>query len=80
MLVVRQEIASRHPAVVRELWAVIANARRSLPRATTDMYPLGIEAVRPALDLVLSYCEQQSLVPRKIASDEIFAQARPFLD
>jgi len=80
MLAVRQEIASGHPAVVRELWAVIANARRSLPQATTDMYPLGIEAVRPALDLVLSYCEQQSLVPRKIASDEIFAQARPFLD
>jgi 4,5-dihydroxyphthalate decarboxylase len=79
MLVVRQEIASRHPAVVRELWAVIGEARRSLPAATTDMYPLGIEAVRPALDLILSYCEQQSLLPRRIASDEIFAQAEPFL-
>ena len=80
MLVVRQEIASRHPAVVRELWAAIGEARRSLPAATTDMYPLGIETVRPALDVILSWCEQQSLLPRRVRSDEIFAQAEPFLD
>ena len=79
VLVVRKEMASRHPDVVRELWATIQDARRSLPSATPDMYPLGIDAVRPALDLLLSYCEQQSLLPRKLRSDEIFADAEPFL-
>jgi 4,5-dihydroxyphthalate decarboxylase len=78
LLVIRKDLASRHPDVVRELWATI-KAARPTSSGTPDMYPLGIEAFRPAVDLLLTYCEQQSLLPRKLRSDEIFAQAAPFV-
>lgn len=80
IMVMRKDVASRHPEAVRELWATVKEARKSLPYGAPDMYPLGIEAVRPALDLLLRYCEQQSLLPRKIRSEEIFADAAPYID
>ncbi len=78
LMVVRRDVAKKHPEVIRELWSVLESAR---PKQTgaIDMLPIGVEAIRPAAELLLRYCEQQSLLPRKIGADEIFAEAQAVL-
>lgn len=78
LLVVRQDIVRSRPDVVKELWQVVKTAKPSQDGAI-DMLPIGVDAIRPALETLLSYCEQQSLLPRKFHPDEVFAEALPFL-
>jgi 4,5-dihydroxyphthalate decarboxylase len=78
MLVVRKDIAAAHPEAIRELWHAVEAARP--PQSSTyDMAPIGIEANRRALDMVLRYCEQQKLLPRRLSVDGIFAEATQLL-
>jgi 4,5-dihydroxyphthalate decarboxylase len=78
MLVVRKDIAAAHPEAIREFWQVIERAR---PRAAEgpDMAPIGIAANVPALQMILQYCEQQLLLPRKLGVEEIVADAAALL-
>jgi 4,5-dihydroxyphthalate decarboxylase len=78
MLVVRKDIAAAHPEAIREFWQVIERAR---PRAAEgpDMAPIGIAANAPALQMILQYCEQQLLLPRKLGVEEIVADAAALL-
>lgn len=78
LMVVRRDVAARHPEALRELWQVL-QAARPAPKGAIDMLPIGVEAIGPALALLLHYCEQQSLLPRKIDPAEIFAEAQPFI-
>ncbi len=79
LLVVRRDLAVARPDVIRDLWRMIRSAK---PARTgdrdmddCDMAPLGVDAVRPALEMMLRYCEQQQLLPRRFAVDEVFAEA-----
>ena len=77
LMVVRRDVATNHPNVMRELWGVLESARPKQAGAI-DMFPIGVAAIRPAVELLLRYCEQQSLLPRKIHADDIFAEAASF--
>lgn len=77
LLVVRRDLARDHPDALKELCDVI-KAARPRPTGAIDMLPIGIDAIRPSLELVLRYCDQQSLLPRKIDPAEMFAEAAPF--
>jgi len=65
MLMVRADRFAANPAALRELWNMIGNAK-------PDGAVTGIAAHRPALDLLLGYCDQQKLLPRRMSVDEIF--------
>jgi 4,5-dihydroxyphthalate decarboxylase len=36
------------------------------------MQPFGFEACRPALKMIIDYCVQQQLIPRRFAVEELF--------
>ena len=78
LVVVRRDLVNNHPDVLRELWSVLQAARPAQAGAI-DMMPIGIEAMRPAVELALRYCEQQELLPRKLRVDEAFADAARLL-
>lgn len=79
VLVVRRELAATQPQAVRELWRAVEQARPPQAGArdivACDMAPIGIAAMRPALEMLLRYCDQQALLPRRLTVDELFADA-----
>lgn len=46
--------------------------RRDTLARGIDPVPVGIEAVRPALALLIQYCVEQRLIPRRVSVDELF--------
>ena len=36
------------------------------------MHPFGFEACRPALKMIIDYCVQQQLIPRRFEVEELF--------
>jgi 4,5-dihydroxyphthalate decarboxylase len=74
VLVVRKDIAVAHPQAIRDLWRVVVDVRPPQSGAY-DMAPIGVEAHRRPLEMLLTYCEQQRLLPRKLDVDSIFADA-----
>ena len=87
MLVVRTELARRHPWLLEELRRLFAACRteyldqlssgpeaqpgRDLLAAGIDPVPMGVDAVRPALELAITYAHRQGLIPRPISVDEL---------
>lgn len=72
MMVVRRDVASAHPAAIRELWRVLHRAKPVTSSGGPDMAPMGIAANRASLAMLLQYCEQQKLLPRPMSVDDIF--------
>lgn len=71
MLAVRHDLSAER---VRALWAVLRRIR-PLPAGGVDMAPFGIDALRPSVELVLTYCIQQRLLPRALTLEDVFAGA-----
>ena len=74
VLVVRKDVAIAYPRGIRNLWRTIQSAK---PRQSgaCDMTPIGVEALRRPLEMILNYCEQQQLLPGQLDVDGIFADA-----
>ncbi|MGY3447512.1 MULTISPECIES: ABC transporter substrate-binding protein [unclassified Bradyrhizobium] len=73
LVVVTGRLATSRPDVVRSLYDLFkrAKAEAGLPGAP-DMVPFGVEANRKPLALMIDYCAQQALIPRRVAVDELF--------
>ena len=68
MVVVSQNLAERHPDVVREVHRLLvesAEASGAAPRFSAD-------EMRRSLDLITQYTAQQGLIPRAFVIDELF--------
>eukprot|EP01037_Dinobryon_pediforme_P010981 gene10981-11062_t len=78
VMVVRADVAERDPEAVRALWQCLLRAKPA-PKGGFDFAALGIEANRPPVEMLLKFCEQQSLLPRAIAFDELYAPAKALL-
>ena len=77
VLVVRRDIAERHPQVLRHLWEML-RAQRPLPTRgsiAADMSPFGVSAMNRSVQLLLDLCVQQQLLPRPLGVEELFADA-----
>jgi 4,5-dihydroxyphthalate decarboxylase len=74
VMVVRKDVAAAQPAAIHELWQAIHRAKPAAAADGPDMAAIGIEANRKSLETLLSYCEQQKLLPRKMAVDDFFAE------
>jgi 4,5-dihydroxyphthalate decarboxylase len=72
MLTVRKDIAAAHAPALQALWQAI---ERTMPAGT----PLGIDAHRKVFELLITYCDQQKLLPRRLTIDEIFEGTRAVL-
>ena len=55
--------------------------RRGLPKpGEIDFHPFGVEACRPALEMIIDYAVQQKLIPRPFTVDELFDDTTRALD
>jgi 4,5-dihydroxyphthalate decarboxylase len=67
MVAIRAGLADRR----EELTQLFAEATQ--PTEGIDMTPIGVEANRPAIELITRYAHEQGLVPRRLSVDELFA-------
>ncbi|HEX9464888.1 MAG TPA: phosphate ABC transporter substrate-binding protein [Alphaproteobacteria bacterium] len=74
--VVREAIAKERPDVVKEIFRLLALSKTAAGgTAKPDPLPMGINAVRDALTLIVEYAVQQRLIPRRFSIDELFDPA-----
>jgi 4,5-dihydroxyphthalate decarboxylase len=75
MVVVTEELARTQPKTVAEVYRMLLASKRAagLPKpGGLDMQPFGFAACRPALQMIIDYCVQQQLIPRRFAVEELF--------
>src|SRR5438309_1518264 len=75
MVVVRQELSRSRPDVVKDIFRQLHASKRAagLPDGgELDPYRFGVEACRPILEIIIDFCQQQKLIPRRISVDELF--------
>jgi 4,5-dihydroxyphthalate decarboxylase len=73
LVVVTEALAKSRPDAVREVYRMLkeSKAKAALP-AGPDFVPLGVDANRKSLALIIDYAFQQALIPRKFSVDELF--------
>ncbi|OBZ93426.1 phosphate ABC transporter substrate-binding protein [Pararhizobium polonicum] len=74
MAVVSEDLARQRPDVVRELYRMLLESRDldTKPVDGLQMRPFGTEALRPALETIITYAFQQKIIGRKMSVDELF--------
>jgi 4,5-dihydroxyphthalate decarboxylase len=75
MVVVREELSRSRPDVVKEVFRTVYESKKAagLPDSgAMDPYRFGVEACRPILEIIIDYCFQQKLIPRRVSVDELF--------
>jgi 4,5-dihydroxyphthalate decarboxylase len=75
MVVASTDVATTKPAAVAEVFRMLRDAKRAakLPKpGGFDFHPFGLEACRPALEMIISYAVQQKLIPKSFEVDELF--------
>ncbi|KJC40369.1 hypothetical protein UP09_23020 [Bradyrhizobium sp. LTSP885] len=73
LVVVTEALAASRPDVVREVYDLLKRGKANTgPPGTPDLLPFGVEANRKQLALIIDYCVEQSLIPRRLAVDELF--------
>ncbi len=75
MVVVTESLSRSRPDLVREVYAMLkrSKAAAGLPQpGAIDFHAFGVEACRPALEMIVSYAVQQKLIPRPFTVDELF--------
>jgi 4,5-dihydroxyphthalate decarboxylase len=74
LVVVKTALVRSNPQAVAEAYRLLATAKQAaLAPAGIDPAPYGIAANRPALELIVDYCLQQRMIPRRFSVDELFA-------
>jgi 4,5-dihydroxyphthalate decarboxylase len=74
MVVATETLSRSNPEAVREVFRMLAESKRAagLPKPGIDFLPFGLEACRPALQIMINYTVQQKLIPRPLTVDELF--------
>jgi 4,5-dihydroxyphthalate decarboxylase len=75
MVVAKEELARSNPEAISEVYRLLVQAKRAagLPKAgEIDFLPFGFAACRPALQTIINYALQQSLIPRKIDVEQLY--------
>ena len=75
MVVVTEDLARSQPEAVREVYRMLLASKRAARPSKPggiDFQPFGLEACRPALKMIIDYCAQQQLIPRRFEVDELF--------
>jgi len=83
MVCVTESLSREKPELVREVYRMLKESKRAagLPKpGAIDFYPFGVEACRPALEMIIDYAVQQKLIPRRFEVDELFDDTTRALD
>jgi 4,5-dihydroxyphthalate decarboxylase len=83
MLVVTESLATSSPESLGEIFRLFAESKRAagLPKpGQIDFLPFGFEGCRRALQQVIDYALQQSLIGRKIAVQDLFDETSRALE
>jgi 4,5-dihydroxyphthalate decarboxylase len=75
MVVVSETLSKTNPAAVAEVFRMLKESKRAagLPKpGAYDFHPFGLEACRPALEMIIQYAVEQKLIPYPFAVDELF--------
>jgi len=74
MVVVTESLSRSRPDLVREVYRMLKKAKQAAgpPGTDFDFHPFGVEACRPALEMIVNYAVQQKLIPRPFEVDELF--------
>ena len=73
LVVVTEQLATSRPDVVRSLYDLLKRAKANAgPAGVPDLLPFGVDANRKPLELMIDYCAQQALIPRRVTVDELF--------
>jgi 4,5-dihydroxyphthalate decarboxylase len=73
LVVVTEALATSRPDIVREVYRLLKASKAAAPAiGAIDFVPFGVEANRAALQLIVNYAAQQSLIPRPFSVDELF--------
>ncbi len=76
MMVVRDTISKSRPDVVKEIYRMLRESRRTAPpppdNSVLDPWRFGVEANRRSLEIIIDYSSRQKLIPRKFSVDELF--------
>jgi len=73
MIVVTADLARRRPDVAREIFEVLKRSKAAAgPGHGPDLRPIGEEAIRPSLELVVQLAAEQQIIPRRFSLDELF--------
>jgi 4,5-dihydroxyphthalate decarboxylase len=76
MFVATTKLANDRPDLVRETYDLFKRAKELAPSKGPDLRPIGIEAIRPSLELVVQLAAEQQIIPQRFAVDELFAPWR----
>jgi 4,5-dihydroxyphthalate decarboxylase len=81
LVVVKTDLVRTQPHVVAEVCRLLAAAKQAAPApAGIDPAPFGVAANRPALELIVDYCLQQRMIPRRFSVDELFAEVEEVVE
>ena len=83
MVCVTESLSREKPELVREVYRMLKESKRAagLPEpGAIDFHPFGVEACRPALEMIIDYAVQQKLIPRRFDVDELFDDTTRALD
>jgi 4,5-dihydroxyphthalate decarboxylase len=73
LVVVTEELAKSNPAAVEEVYRMLKESKQAAPTAAgIDFHPFGVDTIREPLALIIDYCVQQKLIPRRLTVDELF--------
>jgi 4,5-dihydroxyphthalate decarboxylase len=76
MFVATTKLANSRPDLVLEFYNLLRRAKDMAPAKGPDMRPIGIEAIRPSLELVVQLAAEQQIIPKQFTIDELFAPWR----
>ena len=81
MVVLKESILQENPWLPQELYNLFSatKVKAGLPPVNgLDNYPLGIEANRNSLEIIINHAYRQKLISRKFAVDELFDERTRF--
>jgi 4,5-dihydroxyphthalate decarboxylase len=74
MVVVKEELTRSRPDVVKELYRMFAQSKRMAnePASEAAFTPMGLEANRHNVDVVIDYAFRTGMIPKRFTVDELF--------
>ena len=69
MIVAKSSVLDAHPWLADEVLRLLSESQAKGGKAA---FPFGIEANRKSLELIIQYCVQQGLIPRRYTVEELF--------
>jgi 4,5-dihydroxyphthalate decarboxylase len=78
MMVIKESLTKTKPDVVREVYRLLKQSAAAGDPEDKSMLRFGVGAVRKSLETIISYAEQQELIPRGFSVDELFNDVTRF--